>query len=202
MKPQAHDPIHMHLGAIHEAIKGIFERTKPKALIHEIGPLHLKLALCPQHIGSKSETLQLLMRLNQQQQPRRFVNLPTFNPHHTVLDHVETTDAMGACQTVGFSDQRNGIQPFAIDGNRITAFKLDLDLLGIVRGLIHGTGHRKDLFWWRHHRIFQGTSFNAAPEQVEIDRIRRFFAHGRRHAKSLAISDRFLSAHPPFTGWG
>ena len=159
----------MDLGAIHEAIKCIFERTKPKALIDEICPLHLELALGPQDIGGKGETLQLLMRLNQQQQSRRFVNFPTFNSHYTVLDHVETTNAMGACQTVGFPDQRHGLQPFAIDGHRIPTFKLDLDLLGIVRGLVHRTGHRKDLFWWRHHRVFQGTSFNAAPKQIEID---------------------------------
>ena len=108
---------------------------------------------------------------------------------------------MGACQTVGFPDQRHGLQLFAINGHGIPTFKLNLDLLGIVRGLVHGTGHRKDLFWWRHHRVFQGTSFNAAPEQVEIDRIRGFFAHGRWHAKPLAVGNGFLPAHAPFTRW-
>ena len=57
----------MDLGAIHKAIKSLFERAKPKALIHEICPLHLKLSLGPQYIGGQGETLQLLMRLNQEQ---------------------------------------------------------------------------------------------------------------------------------------
>ena len=49
----AHRAIHGGLGALDEAIQRIFQRPKPEALIDEISPLHLKLALGAQHIAAK-----------------------------------------------------------------------------------------------------------------------------------------------------
>ena len=69
------------------------------------------------------------MGLDHQKQTGRFIDLPTLDAHHPVLDHVEATDAMGSSQTVGFSDQGDRIQTLAVDAHRITSFECDLDLL-------------------------------------------------------------------------
>ena len=106
------------MGALDEAIQRIFQRPKPEALIHQISPLHLQLALGAQHIGSEGQALQFLVGLNQQQQARGFVDLAALDAHHPVFDHVEAAKAMAAGQAIGFADQADRIQALAIDAHR------------------------------------------------------------------------------------
>ena len=127
----------MLLGPIHETVQCILQRPEPQALIHQVSPLHLQLTFAAQNIRGQRQTLQFLMGLNQQQQARCFVDLPGFNPHHPVLDHVETADAVTARQTVGFADHRHRIQDLAIDGDGVAGFEGNLDLLGCIGRFRH-----------------------------------------------------------------
>ena len=202
MQPETNDTIDGGLGAVHEAIQSILERTKPKALVDEIGPLHLQLPLAAQHIGGQGQAFQFLVGLNQQQKAGRFVDLPGFDPHHTVLDHVETADAMGARQAVGFTDQGHRVQLLTVDRHRIACFKGNLDLFRGIRSRLHRSRHRKHLLRRSHHRVFKGSGFNAAAQQIEIDRVGRLLAHRCGQTKAFAVGDGLLTAHAPLTGWG
>ena len=127
----------MLLGAVHESVQCILQRPEPEALINQISPLHLQLTFAAQNIRSQRQALQFLVSLDQQEQPRCFVDLAGFDPHHPVLDHVEPTDAVAARQAVGFADHRHRIQALAIDGDGIASFEGNLDLLRCIRRLRH-----------------------------------------------------------------
>ena len=71
---------------------------------------------------------------------------------------------MGACQSIGLANHRDRIQALAVDRNGIPALKRDLDLFKCIRCIRDRTRHREHLFWRRHHRIFQGTRLNTAPQ--------------------------------------
>ena len=103
-------------------------------------------------------------------------------------------------QTVGFADHRDWIQRLPIDGHGIARFKMNVNLLRLIRCLINGGGHGKHLFRRSHHGIFQRTGLNTASEQIEIDGIRRFLAHGSRNPTALAIGNRLLPTHAPLAG--
>ena len=166
---QAHAAINGALGALDEAIEGILERAVPKPLVHQVGPGHFELALGAQHVGGQGEAFQFLVGLDQQQQTRGFVDLPALDAHHPVFDHVEPAEAMAAGQGVGAANQADRIEAHAIDRHRIALLKGDLHHLGRIGGGLDRAGHRVDLLGRFHHRILEGTRFDAAAEQVEVD---------------------------------
>ena len=174
---QPHRAIDGLLGAIDKAIEGFLEGAVPEALVHQVGPAHLDLALVALHIRRQGEALELLVSLNQQQQARGFVDLPTLDAHHPVFHHVEPAKPMAAGQGVGLANQAHGIEPHPINAHRVALLKADLNGLGSVRSGLDRAGHGIDLLGGLHVGILQGASLNRAAQQVEIDGIGRLFTH-------------------------
>ena len=197
VKPDPHGAVNRGLGAVDEAVDGVLERPIPEALIHQVGPLLLELALAAQHIGRQGEALELLVGLDQQQQPRGFVDLPALDAHNPVLDHVEPAEAMAAGQGVGATDQAHWIEANPIDAHRVALLKTDLHQLGLIRSRVHTHGEGIDLLGRLHVGVFEGAGLDRAAQQVEVDRIGRLLAHRRGDAAALAVGDRFLPAHAP-----
>ena len=104
---------------------------------------------------------------------------------------------MAAGQGIGLADQAHRIEAQAVDAHRIALLKADLNDLGLIRRRIHRHGHGVDLLGRLHVGILQGARFDRAAQQVEVDRIGRFLAHGRRNATALAVGDGLLAAHAP-----
>ena len=109
---------------------------------------------------------------------------------------------MTAGQFIGPPHQAHRIQPLAIDRHRIAGFELNLHDLGLSRSGVHRDSHRVHLLRRLHVGILENTGLDAAAQQVEVDRIGRLLAHGRRNTAALAVGDRFLAAHPPLPGRG
>ena len=104
---------------------------------------------------------------------------------------------MGTRQTVGLTNHRHWLEGDTIDGNRVAGLKTDFDLLSRIGGVRHRCGHGEDLLGRGHHRILKGTGFNTSPQEIEVDRIRRFLAHRSRDATAFAVGNRLLPTHPP-----
>ena len=109
---------------------------------------------------------------------------------------------MAAGQGVGAADQADGVETLAINADGIAVLETDFHHLGLLGSRIHTHGEGVDLLGRLHVGILQGTRLNRAPQQVEVNRIRRLLAHRGRDATTLAIGDRLLAAHTPFPGRG
>ena len=109
---------HELLRRVDERVQGVPERAEPQALVDEVRPGRLELALRPQLGLRQHEILEGAVRLDEDERRRGLVELPALDPDHPVLDHVDSADPVPAGAAVQLVDELVQRQLVAVERDR------------------------------------------------------------------------------------
>ena len=93
------------LRLVDEGVDRLARRAEPEALVDELGPARLELALGDELGLRQDEVLERLVRGDQRDRRGRLVDLAALDADGAVLDHVDPADPVGAGEPVQRRDQ-------------------------------------------------------------------------------------------------
>src|SRR5690606_37307025 len=106
------------------------QRREPHAVVDELAPALLDLALEPGLLALDGDVLQLLVRGDQGDGAGRLVDLAALDAHEAVLDDVDAADALRAGAAVHLLDGLQRRDGYAVDRDGDALLEREDDLVG------------------------------------------------------------------------
>ncbi len=119
---------------------------------------------------------------------RGLVDLPALDADEPIFDVVDAADAVSACHDVELLDQRDWVEPLAVERNGHAALEADddLDRIGCLRRV---DGPAVNVVARRHPGILQNSRFDRSAPQVHIDRVDRLLGYRDLDVPCLCVLD-------------
>src|SRR5690625_492979 len=123
---------HVLLRLVNEAVKSVLQRREPQAVVNELCPALLNAALEPRKIAFHCDVFEFLMRRDQSDRARSFVDFTRLNANETVFNHVDAPNTLGTGTTVELLNRFEHRHRLAVDLRRYTVNKRDYNLVGLT----------------------------------------------------------------------
>ena len=120
------------LSGLDERVEGTLQRGKPQTVVDLFRPTGVDQALVSCQLALHGDVFESLVCGDEDHGAGGFVNLTRLDADKAVLDHVESTDALGTTTAVELFDCFQNRYRSAIDCNRLTALEADDKL---IRGI-------------------------------------------------------------------
>jgi len=180
------------LGVVDEGVEAAAQRGEPEAVVDELAPALLDLALEPDLLALEGDVLQLLVRGDQRDRPGRLVDLAALDPDQAVLDEVEPPDALPAGAGVELLDRLQDGDVLPVQRHRHPALEADHDLVRLPgHGRVLGVG--VDVLDGAVPDVLEEAGLDGAAPHVLVDRVRRALGDVDRERALLGPDDRLLA---------
>ena len=130
-----------------------------------------------------------------------FINFTRFDTYKTVLNVVDTSDAMLTSNNIHFLDKVSQFHFFTVKSNWFPFFKGYIDIFSFIWRRLWWIGNPKSFFWSLIPRIFKNTTLVSTSPKVLIDWVRIIKVCWNWNTISLSILNFFLTRPFPFTHW-
>ena len=168
-------PLTFFLAFGHQGLQGQALGGEPIAVIDELGVAGDEGVAQMHHLAVEGEGLHLTMREMEDGAAWRLIDAAGFHADVTVLDHINTADAVLAAEPVEALHHAQRIERFAVQGDAVAFLKIQRDILGPVRGVLGGDTEFEHLLVIRgegvHPRIFKDAGLERDMEEVAVHRV-------------------------------
>src|SRR5918998_1591032 len=125
--------------------EGGLEGCEPETVVGELGVALFYGGLEAEDLSAEGEGLELPVGLDDRECRGSLVDLAALYAHEAVFDHVHPPDAVLAGDPVQLDDELDGRQLLAVEACREAFLESDLDVAGLVGGLLRGDGQLEDV---------------------------------------------------------